>query len=29
VNLQDSDPTTGLGGYQPGSNTDYQVELTQ
>ena len=29
VNLQDSDPTTGLGGYTPGSNTDYQVELTQ
>jgi Flp pilus assembly protein TadG len=29
VNIQDSDPTTGLGGYTPGSNTDYQVELTQ
>jgi len=28
VNIQDTDPFNGLGGYNPGSNTDYQVELT-
>lgn len=28
VNLQDTDPANGLGGYTPGSNTDYQIELT-
>jgi hypothetical protein len=28
VNLQDTDPSNGLGGYTPGSNSDYQIELT-
>jgi Flp pilus assembly protein TadG len=28
VNIQDTDPNNGLGGYNPGSNTDYQIELT-
>jgi Flp pilus assembly protein TadG len=28
VNLQDTDPSNGLGGYTPGSNSDYQLELT-
>ena len=28
VNIQDTDPANGLGGFTPGDGTDYQIELT-
>jgi hypothetical protein len=28
VNIQDTDPMNNLGGYDPNTGSDYQVELT-